>query len=322
MEIGYHASHEQFPPSRLLTVAARAEEAGFQAVLSSDHLAPWSRRQGESGLAWSWLGAVLATTSLPTGVVTAPGDRYHPVIVAQAIATLAEMFPGRLVPALGSGQALNEHVTGRPWPPKAARNRRLAECASVIRRLLAGEEVTHEGLVTTRAARVWSLPASPPPLFAAALSPATAHQVAAWADGLITVNAPDEDLAAVVRAFREGGGEGRPVHVQAHLSWAPSPADAEAQAMDQWRANALPPILNEELALPEQVDAAVEHVPLAALRSSVWIETDPHWYVDRLASYAALGIDRVYLHQVGRDQERFVDTFGERVLPLLQQREL
>ncbi|WP_408899608.1 TIGR03885 family FMN-dependent LLM class oxidoreductase [Nocardioides sp. R1-1] len=322
MQVGYHASHEQFAPSRLLTAAARAEQAGFAAVLSSDHLAPWSLRQGESGLAWSWLGAVLATTSLPAGVVTAPGDRYHPVILAQAIATLTEMFPGRLVPALGSGQALNEHVTGRPWPPKAVRNRRLAECATVIRRLLAGEEVTHDGLVSVQAARVWSLPAEPPPLFAAALSPATAREVASWADGLITVNAPDRDLTAVVEAFREGGGEGKPVHVQAHLSWAPGTEEAEAQALDQWRANALPPILNEELALPEQVDAASQHIGVDGLRSSVWIETDPEWYVERLAAYAELGVDRVYLHQVGRDQERFLDTFGERVLPRLQRRDL
>ncbi|MBM0127492.1 TIGR03885 family FMN-dependent LLM class oxidoreductase [Pimelobacter simplex] len=317
MDVGYHASHEQFPPSRLLDVAGRAEQAGFAALLSSDHLAPWSVRQGESGLAWSWLGAALATTSLPAGVVTAPGDRYHPVVVAQAIATLTEMFPGRLVPALGSGQALNEHVTGRPWPPKEVRNRRLAECADIVRRLLAGEEVTHDGLVTVRDARVWSLPASPPPLFAAALSPATAGTVASWADGLITVNAPDAELAAVIEAFRAGGGEGKPVHVQAHLSWAPSQAEAEAQALDQWRANALPPILNEELVLPDQVDAASAHVPIDLLRSSVWIQTDPDWYVERLASYARQGVDRVYLHQVGREQERFVDVFGEQVLPPL-----
>ena len=318
MQIGYHASHEQFPPSRLLATAARAEQAGFEAVLSSDHLAPWSESQGESGFAWSWLGAVLATTSLPAAVVTAPGDRYHPAITAQAIGTLTEMFPERLVPALGSGQALNEHVTGRPWPPKPVRNRRLAECADVIRRLLAGEEVTHEGLVTVHAATVWSRPAVPPPLFAAALSPATAREVAAWADGLITVNAPLPDLTAVIEAFREAGGEGRPVHVQAHLSWAPDAGEAEAQALAHWRANALPPILNEELALPAQVDAASVHVPLDRLRSSVWIHTDPRWYVDALAAYADLGVDRVYLHQVGPDQERFVDVFGERVLPAVR----
>ena len=98
---------------------------------SSDHLTPWSERQGESGFAWSWLGAAMQATTVPFGVVNAPGQRYHPVIIAQAIATLGEMFPGRLTVALGSGEASNEHVTGDRWPAKPARNERLLECVDV-----------------------------------------------------------------------------------------------------------------------------------------------------------------------------------------------
>lgn len=315
MEVGYHASHEQFPPRRLLRLVEAAESAGFAAVLSSDHLTPWSERQDESGFAWAWLGAAMATTTVPFGVVTAPGYRYHPVVLAQAIATLAAMGDHRFTPALGSGQALNEHVVGGVWPVKAVRNQRLAECADVIRRLLAGETVDHDGLVTVRQARVYSLPDEPPPLFAAALSPASARQVAAWADGLITVNAPYERLREVLDAFAEGGGEGRPVHVQAHLSWASSGAEAAAQALDQWRANALPPYLNEELETPAQFDAATRHLPAAALEDSVWMSPDLEWYAERLQEYDELGISRVYLHQVGTDQERFVEAFGEKVIP-------
>ena len=119
--LGFHASHEQLPPSRLLAAVTRAESAGFDGAMCSDHLAPWGVRQGESGYAWSWLGAALASTSFSLGLVTAPGQRYHPVITAQAIATLEEMFPGRFWAALGSGEAVNEHVTGDPWPPKEDR---------------------------------------------------------------------------------------------------------------------------------------------------------------------------------------------------------
>ena len=93
--------------------------------MSSDHFSPWSERQGESGFAWSWLGAAMGATTLPFGVVNAPGQRYHPAIVAQAAATLCEMFPGRLWVALGTGEASNEHITGDPWPDKATRNARL-----------------------------------------------------------------------------------------------------------------------------------------------------------------------------------------------------
>src|SRR5687768_3833780 len=135
---GFHASHEQVHPSELLAAVQRAEEAGFDAAMSSDHFSPWSERQGESGFAWSWLGAAMATTGLPFRVVNAPGQRYHPAIIAQAIATLAEMFPDRLWVCLGSGEASNEHITGDRWPPKPTRNARLRECVDVIRALLGG----------------------------------------------------------------------------------------------------------------------------------------------------------------------------------------
>jgi len=138
--VGFHASHEQLPPARLLQAVQHAEEAGFDAAMCSDHLAPWSVRQGESGYAWSWLGSALQGTGLPFGVVTAPGRRYHPTLTAQAAATLASMYPGRFWAALGSGEALNEHVTGEPFPPKDERDARLRESVDVIRRLLRGRK--------------------------------------------------------------------------------------------------------------------------------------------------------------------------------------
>jgi G6PDH family F420-dependent oxidoreductase len=139
--IGFHNSHEQVHPAQLLAAVQHAEEVGFTAAMCSDHFAPWNLDQGHSGFSWSWLGAALATTSLPFGAVNAPGQRYHPAIVAQAIATLGAMFPGRFWVALGSGEAMNEHITGDPWPPKEQRDARLRECVDVIRALFAGEHV-------------------------------------------------------------------------------------------------------------------------------------------------------------------------------------
>ena len=144
------------------------------------------------------------------------GQRYHPAIVAQAAATLAEMFPGRFWVALGSGEALNEHITGTGWPDKQARNDRLLECVEVIQALLAGETVSHQGLVTVDRARLWSRPAVPPALLGAAVSPETAAWVAGWADGLITVNQPaGERLRRVVDAFRAEAA-GKPMYLQVH----------------------------------------------------------------------------------------------------------
>src|ERR671914_939089 len=116
--VGFHASHEQISPSRLLAAVNNAEAAGFTHAMCSDHFSPWSERQGESGFAWSWLGAALQATSMPFGVVNAPGQRYHPAIIAQAIGTLAAMYPGRFWAALGTGEASNEHITGDRWPRK------------------------------------------------------------------------------------------------------------------------------------------------------------------------------------------------------------
>jgi G6PDH family F420-dependent oxidoreductase len=130
--------------------------------MCSDHFSPWSERQGHSAFAWSWLGAALQSTSLPFGVVNAPGQRYHPAIIAQAMATLEAMYPGRFWTALGTGETSNEHITGQAWPRKDVRNARLGECVDVIRRLHAGEEVSHDGLVTVDRARVWTLPDVPP----------------------------------------------------------------------------------------------------------------------------------------------------------------
>ena len=188
----FHASHEQLHPRVLLNDAVHAERAGFDAVMSSDHLAPWTQAQGHSGFTWTWLGAALqATDRIPMGAFHAPGQRYHPVISAHAMATVAAMFPGRLPwVALGSGEALNEHVTGDPWPTKPERMERLRECVDVMRALWRGEEVSHRGHVVVDRARLWSLPDKPPRLVAGAMSVETAAWAAQWADGLITTINP------------------------------------------------------------------------------------------------------------------------------------
>jgi coenzyme F420-dependent glucose-6-phosphate dehydrogenase len=210
LRIGFHASHEQFSPSELLRLVAKAERAGFDGGMSSDHFRPWGAAQGQSGFAWSWLGAALQATRLPFGVISAPGYRYHPAILAQAAATLTEMFPGRLWLALGSGQRLNEDLTGVAWPDKGERNARLRECAEIIRALLRGETVTHRGRVTLVEGKLYSLPKEPPCLFGAAVTETTAEFVGGWADGLLTVSAKPEAVRKVVDAFRRGGGEGKP----------------------------------------------------------------------------------------------------------------
>lgn len=316
--IGFHASHEQFRPDRLLRLVHAAEAAGFDAAMCSDHWGPWSEEQGESGFAWSWLGAALATTSLPFGVVNAPGQRYHPAIIAQAAATLNVMFPDRFWIAIGSGQLLNEHITGERWPTKPERNERLREAADIMRLLWAGETVTHSGHVTVSEAKLWTRPERPPMLVGAAVTPPTAAWVAEWADALITVVQPDEQLEAVVEAFRSNGGEGKPMYLQVHVAYAPTDAEARDAAFAQWRQNTLPNSVATELAHPAQISAAATHVTRGDLDGAVRISSDLGRHVERLRGDLERGFDGLYLHEVGPEQERFVETFGREVLPRLR----
>lgn len=314
--IGYHASHEQFAPGRLVALAQQAEAAGFDTVKSSDHFHPWSERQGESGFAWAWLGAAMQATEVPFGIISAPGYRYHPAMLAQAAATVAEMFPGRFWLALGSGQAVNEAMTGLPWPEKAERNLRLAECAAVIKALLAGEEVTHRGRITVIEARLYTRPAKPVPIFGAAVTPATAAGVAAWAEGLLTVGGKPESVERVVTAYREAGGRG-PVHIQHAVSWAPTEAEAMAQAMDQWAPAVAGGEIAWDLRRPADFDRFATFVSEDAIRQSVTVSADLGWQADQIAPLLPLG-DVVHLHCVGQNQEAFLDAFGRHVLPALR----
>jgi probable non-F420 flavinoid oxidoreductase len=316
--IGYHASHEQHPPSELLRWAAQAEASGFDAVSCSDHFTPWSERQGESGFAWSWLGAAMARTDVPFGVVNAPGQRYHPAVIAQAIATLGEMFPDRLWVAMGSGEASNEHITGDRWPPKDVRNQRLLECVEAIRRLLRGDEVSVDGLIRIDRARLWTLPERPPPLYGAALSEATAAWCGSWADGLLTLHQPLDRLSRVIDAFRANGGEGKPVAVQVKLAWHEDEATALDAAYEQWRTNVFDSALMADLERIEQFEVAAARVRPEDVRDSVLVSADLDQHVTWLQETLALGVDHLFLHHVPRPQHAFIEVFGAKVLPALR----
>jgi coenzyme F420-dependent glucose-6-phosphate dehydrogenase len=315
---GYHASHEQHAPSKLLEYVRLAEQAGFTAAMCSDHIHPWIERQGHSGFAWSWLGAALETTRLTFGCVNAPGWRYHPAIVAQAAATLGEMYPERFWLAVGSGEALNEHITGEHWPVKSERNERLVECVSVMRRLWAGEMVTHRGRILVEEAKLYSLPKKPPPLFGAALSAETAEWVGSWADGLVTIGAPAGKLAEVLEAFRRGGGAGKPVKVQASLAWAPTEAEAHDGAWSQWRANVIGGDVLANLRTCADFEAAARFVTADDVAACLPVSHDPLEHAERLQEYVDAGATDIYLFNVAPPQREFIEVFAERVLPAVR----
>jgi coenzyme F420-dependent glucose-6-phosphate dehydrogenase len=315
--ISYHASHEQFTPRDLLTFVQAAEKAGFQGAMSSDHTAPWSERQGQSGFALSWVAAALQATQFPVGMITIPGGwRYHPLITAHAGATLAQMFPGRFTwMALGSGEALNERMVGQGWPDKPERHARLRAAVDIIRALWDGETVTSSGPIPTEAAKLYTLPERPPLLLGAALSPETAEWCGAWADGLITINMPRDKLQAVIDAFRRGGGRGKPLYLQVHVAWDEDEATARQHAFDQWRSNAVEAHHAANLPTPGHFDEITCGVMPEDMDKHVRISSDPARHVAWIKEDVAMGFEDIVIHNTGRNQLAFIEAFGRHVLP-------
>lgn len=319
--IGYHCAQEQFSPAALAAYVTLAERKGFSCAMTSDHLAPWSVRQGHSAQTWAWLGAAMqATQHIPFGSLAVPGGwRYHPVVAAQAFATLADMFPNRLPwIAAGSGEALNERAVGQGWPDKHERNARLLAGVEMMRALWRGEEVTATAPLPAEQAKLWCLPETPPRIYATPLSVETAAWAGSWADGIITIRSDLGTTKSIIDAFRKNGGAGKPIALQYQLSWAPDVVTATKEAHDQWRHAGLPPsagVSGADTPTPEEFDALSEDVTPRDIRRNMIISSQPDIILEDLRQYMALGFDEIYLHNAGRNQEEFIECFGEELLP-------
>jgi G6PDH family F420-dependent oxidoreductase len=234
------------------------------------------------------------------------------------VATLGELFPERFWMALGSGEALNERITGDKWPIKSERNERLLECAGVMRRLFSGETVTHHGRVVVENAKLYTLPAVAPPLFGAAVTAETAAWMGPWVDGLITVHRPHEELKKVVDAFRNNGGRSKPVYLKVQLSYAHTYEEALEGAYDQWRTNIFESTVLGDMWMVEQFDAMGGFVQRDELLPMVRISADLQQHIDWIKQDMDLGFERIILHNVNRQQELFIKDFGNAVLPFLK----
>ena len=311
VELGCWLSSEEHGARALVTHAAMAEAAGFEHAMISDHLHPWVPAQGHAPFVWGVLGAIAHATStihLATGV-TAVGGRMHPVVVAHAAATAAVLLEGRFALGLGTGERLNEHVVGGPWPRPKVRREQLEEAIDILRQLFDGDEVSVDGSHhTVEHAQLWTLPATPPPMWVAASGRRTAEVAGRHADGLIAL-APDPSL---VGAFEQAGGTG-PRCAQLHLCWAPTRGQAVETALRWWPQSALPPPLLTELARPAHLAAAAAQVTGEQVAEQVLCGPDPEPVVTAVLRFAAAGFTRVYLHQVGPDQAGFL-RFCEREL--------
>lgn len=314
IQLGYTLSSEEFRPQELVAQARRAEEAGFPFALISDHFHPWMDSQGESPFVWSTLGGIAQVTErieIGTGV-TAPIIRIHPAIVAQAAASVADMLPGRFFLGVGTGEYLNEHVTGAHWPPISRRQAMLEEAVAVIRSLWEGGYTTHYGdFYTVENARLYTLPASLPPIHVAASGPESGELAGRIGDGLIST-APD---AETVEAFTGAGGGGKPKYGQMQVCWAEDEREAMQTARDIWGYSALPGQMSQELALPAYYDAATQLVTPETVAEKVVCGPNVERYLEQIQQYVDAGFTHVYLHQIGPDQEGYIRFAEKELLP-------
>ena len=312
--IGYTLSSEENDAPSLVEQAARAERAGFAFAGISDHFHPWIDKQGQSPFVWGVLGAISrATDHLPllTGV-TCPTIRVHPAIVAHAAATAATLLPGRFSLGLGSGENLNEHVTGDRWPPVAERQARLEEAIEVIRLLWKGGLKSHRGrYFTVENARIYSLPEEPPPILVAVAGEKSVDLAARAGDGLIGT-AP---IAESIERFRAKGGEGNPTYGQLHICWAADEADARRTALEWWPNAATSGNYFLELPLPSHFEQAAELVTEEDIAEAVVCGPDPERHIAAIREYVDAGYDNVYVHQIGPDQDGFFEFYERSVLP-------
>lgn len=312
--LGYALSSEEHPPGRLVDDAVHAEEAGFTFAVISDHFHPWTTAQGQSPFVWSVLGAIAARTErlvLGTGV-TCPTIRIHPAVIAQAAATTYELAEGRFFLGVGTGERLNEHIFGDPWPPPPTRREMLAEAIEVMRELWAGELVNHQGLhYTVDRARLYTAPSAQVPIFVAAGGPSSARLASEAGDGLMATT-PNVEL---VEAF--GGGSGaqeRPRVGQVLCCWAESESEGRETVLRQWPNAAMGGGLGQELGIPEDYESVAKLVRLDDL-DFVPCGPDPQPYIEAVRQFVEAGYDQVYVHQVGHQQAEFIEFWRREVMP-------
>ena len=312
MKIGYFLSCEEHGPRDLVDQAVAAERAGFEGLWISDHFHPWNDEQGQSPFVWSVIGAISRACGLPvTTAVTCPTVRTHPAIIAQAAATSAAMLPAGFTLGVGTGEALNEHILGGPWPSIDVRLEMLEEAVDLVRRLWEGGFVTTSGRhYQVDHARIYTLPDEPPPIYMSAFGPKALDVAARIADGYITTS-PDRDHLA---RFRDASG-GKPAQGGTKVAWAPTAEEGWQHAHRLWANAGVPGELAQVLPSPRHFEQVSALVTEESTRESVPAGPDPEVHVAALREYEDAGFEEAYVSNIGPHWREMMDAYGREVLP-------
>jgi coenzyme F420-dependent glucose-6-phosphate dehydrogenase len=316
--------HERFQPDELLKQATAAELAGFDGVCCSDHLAPWwteATAPNASGNAWVWLGAAARETkrcalgTAVTGIV----HRYNPVVVAQQIATLELLAPGRTFLGVGSSEAMNEVPAGFEWPSPEEQLARTEEALTIITRLLDGETVDFDGrFFKTKQAVLYSMPKRRPPVYLSAFHPGAAELAGRLADGLWTLGDPQQ-APSLIKTYKNACRNEPFVLLQAVFSYAADDEAALEQARE-WKGTLVDRHYTDDVHDPAEIERnGAEEVSDDEFKQQVICSSDPQEHAKRIKALGLLGADAIVLMNVSAgDPEGALRVYGDQVLPQLR----
>ena len=313
VQIGYTLSSEEHEANTLVRNAQMAEDAGFAFLSISDHFHPWVEAQGHAPFVWAVIGGIAtATERIPLGTgVTCPTVRTHPAIIAHAAATVATMMPGRFFLGVGSGEALNEHITGERWPETEIRLEMMEEAVEVIRLLWqGGNQSFHGTYYTVENARIYDLPEEQIPIVVSATGPKAAEVAGRIGDGLWNTS-PDKKINEI---YERAGGSG-PRYVQVTVCWGENRDRALQTAHRIWPNSAIPGELSQELPTPTHFEQAAKLVTPEKVAEGIVLGTDPQPYLEKVEAWVQAGYDHIYFHQIGPDQEGFIRFAEREILP-------
>ena len=324
MKFAWLCSHESYQPEDLVQQAVAAEEAGFDAVLGSDHFHPWVDDTSAAGFVWAWLGAVAErTNNVQLGTaVTAPLFHYHPALVAQMAATVDRLSNGRLLLGVGTGEALNERPMGFDFPGYAERQARMQEALEIMHRLLREEKVTFHGeYYTTETAKLYSPPKGSVPILMAAGGPKSAAFAGTYADGLITsVKDPADTVAKVIAPYRKAATEAGKEHMVLATRWTVL-ADGPDQAWEclmSMRGLRAPGRL--EATDPAELRAKADEMDPDDVLSSYTVVPDAEGLIEAYHPLVTdVGADIVSIQVMSPDPFATIELIGKEVLPKLRE---
>jgi G6PDH family F420-dependent oxidoreductase len=314
-KIGYFLSSEEFKPQELIEQARMAEAAGFEALWISDHYHPWNAQQGESAFVWSVIGGLSQATSLPvTTGVTCPIMRIHPAIIAQAAATSQVMLNGKFLLGVGTGEALNEHIFGDPWPSADVRLEMLEEAIEVMRLLWEGGVKDYYGqYYTVENARIWTLPEEPPPVLVSGFGPKSVQLAGRIGDGYCGIGPMKE----MVQLFRDSGGGDKPAHGGMKVCWGEDEDAAVELAHRKWPNEQLPGELAQVLPTTAHFEQATTLVTKEMVAQTTPCGPDPDKHLEAIREHLDSGYDELYIQQIGPDQKGFFEFFKKEIAPKL-----